>query len=159
MDVVIRAAVDRDYEALCEIIDEVDQLHRERLPTRFQVADGPVRTRDFILNAIHAADVGLFVAQSGKSLAGFVHVVVRDTPEIPILVQRSYAVVDSLAVREDHRRGGIGRALMDKAEAWARAEGATSIELNVYAFNKPAIAFYRSLGYEVLSQRMTKRLE
>jgi ribosomal protein S18 acetylase RimI-like enzyme len=47
---------------------------------------------------------------------------------------------------------------MERAEEWARAKGATSIELNVYAFNEIAQRFYRELGYEILSHRMTKAL-
>jgi GNAT superfamily N-acetyltransferase len=137
MALVIRETVRRDYKALCELIDQVDELHRNRLSDRFKAVEGPVRTRDFVLNAIHASDVGLFVAEMGKSLAGFVHVVIRDTPQIPIFVERRYAIIDSLAVRQEHRRSGIGRALMDEAETWAKAKGASSIELNVYASTNP----------------------
>ncbi len=159
MVIVIREAVARDYEALCEIIDHVDQLHRDKLPGRFKATEGAVRSWDFILSAISAPDIGLFVAEIGNALAGFVHVIVRDTPEIPIFVRRRYAIVDGLAVRQEHRRSGIGRALMDRARAWAKAKGATSIELNVYAFNEPAQSFYRKLGYEILSHRMSKPLD
>jgi ribosomal protein S18 acetylase RimI-like enzyme len=158
MAIVIREATEGDYEALCTVIDQVDQLHRDNLPQRFNVASGPVRTRQFILNAVNAPDIGLFVADVERTLAGFIQVIVRDVPDTPILVPRRYAVVDNLAVTEEYRRSGIGRALMETAEAWAKAKGATSIELNVYAFNQTAERFYRELGYEILSHRMTKSL-
>ena len=158
MAAAIREATEEDYEELCEIIGQVDGLHQGRLPQRFKVAAGPVRTWKFVLNAIRDPNVGLFVAESECRLAGFIHVIVRDTPDIPILVSRRYAVVDSLAVREGMRRDGIGRALMQRAHAWAQERGATSLELNVYAFNRPALAFYRELGYEIVSHRMSKSL-
>lgn len=158
MDIAIRKATERDYEALCTIIEQVDSIHRDALPERFKGPDGPSREREYVLNAIRSSDVDIFVAQTESRLAGFVHIVIKTVPDIPILVPRRYAVVENLAVREEHRRSGIGLALMERAEDWARANGATSIELNVYAFNKVAQRFYRELGYEILSHRMTKAL-
>jgi len=48
---------------------------------------------------------------------------------------------------------------MDTVHKWAIAKGATAIELNVYEFNKTAIAFYEALDYETLSRRMSKVLD
>lgn len=158
MDIAIREAKEQDYESLCGIIDQVDSIHEGALPERFKGSGGRPREREYIVNAIRSAAVGLFVAQKESDLVGLVHVVIRDVPDIAILVPRRYAVVDNLAVREDQRRGGVGLALMERAEEWARTKGATSIELNVYAFNKVAQRFYRELGYEILSHRMTKTL-
>jgi ribosomal protein S18 acetylase RimI-like enzyme len=33
------------------------------------------------------------------------------------------------------------------------------MELNVYDFNRPAMAFYETLGYEILSHRLIKPLD
>jgi ribosomal protein S18 acetylase RimI-like enzyme len=158
MDIAIREATERDYEALCAIIEQVDSIHQDALPKRFKDSNGPPREREYILNAIRSPDVDIFVAETESGLVGFVHVMIRNVPDIPILVPRRHAVVENLAVREEHRRIGIGLALMERAEDWARAKGATSIELNVYAFNDVAQRFYRKLGYETLSCRMTKPL-
>lgn len=159
MNVTIREATAQDYDPLCAIIDEVDDLHRRNLPQRFQPpAAGSVRSRHFIVSAIEDPETGLFVAEVEDRLAGMVHVIVRETPDIPIMVPRRYACVDSLAVSEPFRRMGIGRALMEKARAWARAQGASSIELNVYAFNRTALAFYRALGYEFISHYLGQPL-
>jgi ribosomal protein S18 acetylase RimI-like enzyme len=159
MEITIRPAVEGDYDGLCELIDRVDELHRDNLPRRFRASEGPARSRSFILKAIDASDTGLFVAEFKESLAGFIRVIVRDTPPVTIFVPRRYAVVDNLAVRDSFRRSGIGRALMERAETWAKGKGATSIELNVYAFNRPAMSFYQRLEYHTLSHRLTKRLE
>ena len=47
---------------------------------------------------------------------------------------------------------------MDKMQEWATTKGATSIELNVYEFNKTAISFYERLGYQTLSRKMSKEI-
>lgn len=57
--------------------------------------------------------------------------------------------VISIAVLPDHRRRGIGRALMAKAEEVARARGATTVSLEVSVNNEGAIRFYEELGYGV----------
>jgi ribosomal protein S18 acetylase RimI-like enzyme len=158
MNVPIRAAVAQDYEDLCALIDQGDALHRDNLPDIFREAAGPIRDRDYIAGLLADDSVGLFVAGRPGELAGFIHVVVRDSPPLPILVPRRYAVIDNIAVRAGGRRQGIGTALMDHAQRWALAKGATTIELNVYAFNGAAIAFYLAQGYGVVSQRMSRPL-
>ena len=159
MEVRVRKATDADYEALCELFDEVDALHRDYLPDIFQKPEGPVRQRDYYRELIGDEDVGLFVAEAGENIIGFVHAAVRDAPAIPVFVPRRYAIVDSIAVKSGFRNRGIGQRLMSVVHEWAIAKDATSIELNVYEFNETAIAFYHRLGYETLSRRMRKSLK
>ena len=159
MEILIREAVARDYKNLNTLIDAVDRLHRDNLPQKFQESDGSVRDRNFILDLITDESVGLFVAEREAQLVGLVHIVIRDTPDIPILVPRRYAVIDNLVVKEGFQRVGIGRALMDKAHNWAIAKGAKLVELNVYDFNEAALAFYERLGYKTYSRQMSKPLK
>jgi len=174
MRIAIRAATKRDLDALNQIIGHVDALHREHLPHIFQQPDGPPRDREYMLGVIADESHSLFVAEAEEpvqshakgpvlshaegAILGFVQLAIRDAPPIPILVPRRVAVVENLAVREDVRRAGIGRALMRRAQRWAEELGAAEIELNVYEFNQAAIDFYHSLGYATSSRRMGKRL-
>jgi len=140
------------------LFDEADAPHRENLPRVFRRPRGAVRDIDYVLGLIANEAVGFFVAQVGDRLVGLICVMIKESPEIPILVPRRYAVVDSVVVKEEFRRAGIGRALMEKAHEWAVAEGTDSIELNVWEFNRDAIEFYKALGYETASRRMSKWL-
>jgi GNAT superfamily N-acetyltransferase len=158
MKLSIREAVASDYDDLCALFDEGDALHRENLPRIFQKPRGAVRDRDYVLGLLADEAVGFFIAQVGDRLVGLICVMVRESPEVPIFVRRRYTVVNDVVVKEEFRRTGIGRALMEKAHEWAVAEGADSIELNVWEFNRGAIDFYQTLGYETASRKMTKRL-
>ena len=64
-----------------------------------------------------------------------------------------------IAVHEAFRGRGIGRATMALAEEFARSQGATMMQLNVFAYNEPAIGLYGSMGYTVTSMHMQKPLE
>jgi len=57
-----------------------------------------------------------------------------------------------LWVRDDQRRTGLGRALMARFEAAARARGCTLVYLETWSFQAPG--FYEKLGYRpVLATR------
>jgi len=60
------------------------------------------------------------------------------------LVRGANLHVDDLVVRDDVRTQGIGRALMDYAEADARARGMAAVFLDA---RREAIPFYETLGY------------
>ncbi len=158
METSVRKATASDYGALCELFDEIDALHRDHLPRIFQLPKGAAREEDYYLALIADENVAVLIAEAGGTLLGFVHAIVREPPAIPILVARRYAVVDGILVKSGFQNQGIGRRLMDEAQAWAIAKGATSVELNVYEFNTTAISFYEGLGYRTLSRKMSKEL-
>lgn len=56
--------------------------------------------------------------------------------------------VDSVAVRPEYRRQGMGRRMMDEVRDAAAGHGAQCIKLHVRASNERAIDFYIALGYE-----------
>ncbi|MFT2210524.1 GNAT family N-acetyltransferase [Rhizobium giardinii] len=63
--------------------------------------------------------------------------------------RRHHAAVLGMSVHDDHRRQGIGKALMleliDAADKWLNI---MRIELTVFTDNKPAIALYEAFGFE-----------
>ena len=62
-----------------------------------------------------------------------------------------------LAVREDARGRGLGRAMMAAAEAWLRDRGAVKVQLMVRESNAAVIGFYEALGYEDADVRVLGR--
>lgn len=88
------------------------------------------------------ADHAVLVAEQGGLLVGLVHVFARPALEKPV-----EAVIQSLVVDTRARGAGIGRALMDRAEAWARARGLASVALHTTLTRADARAFYARLGY------------
>jgi GNAT superfamily N-acetyltransferase len=54
--------------------------------------------------------------------------------------------LEDLYVRPEHRRGGLGRALLETLARVAVERGYGRLEWAVLDWNEPAIAFYQSIG-------------
>jgi ribosomal protein S18 acetylase RimI-like enzyme len=69
-----------------------------------------------------------------------------------------HAYILLLYVQPQHRRRGIGSALLRQAEGWAIARGDRQIGLQVFCQNQAAIYLYKKMGYETQSLWMNKAL-
>jgi len=83
-----------------------------------------------------------------------VHFVLYDDNQNPIGAGRyrsfdEYGKVERICILKDSRKGGAGKAVMNKIEEYAKSKGAPALKLNAQT---QAIPFYSKLGYEVLSQ-------
>jgi ribosomal protein S18 acetylase RimI-like enzyme len=159
MEFQIREATADDYDGLCELYAEADDLHVRALPQRFQHPEGAPRAREHIQEQLDDENSGYFVAEGEGRILGLVDVRFRTSPDFPVLVPRRFGVIDTLIVRKTAHRLGVGSALVRRAHQWARERGATQMELTVYEFNAGAIRFYESQGYESESRKMWRRIE
>ncbi|MEO0397176.1 MAG: GNAT family N-acetyltransferase [Cyanobacteria bacterium P01_A01_bin.137] len=65
------------------------------------------------------------------------------------------AYVYLVYVALEHRRQGLGCALMAHAKVWAQAQGYQQISLQVFTNNVAALKLYDSLGYQPKAAWMT----
>ena len=150
----IRLASETDYGALGPVFAEAERYHREALPHIFRAPEGQFPPPSLFRQWVSEAGSAVFVADDDGDLVGFVTVRKDGAPNEGILQPRNFAVVDTLAVRSDQRRRGIGRSLMEAVHGWARERRLGHVSLNVWEFNEPAIDFYRTLGYQTVSRQM-----
>ncbi|MCX5734802.1 MAG: GNAT family acetyltransferase [candidate division NC10 bacterium] len=57
--------------------------------------------------------------------------------------------INYLAVSPRHQRAGIGRRMMEEAEALLRAAGCPKINLQVRSTNAAVIEFYKRIGFKI----------
>ena len=97
------------------------------------------------------------VEEDGR-VVGFVAVQAAVPQEEPDEAPGCYALLSDLVVLPEARRSGLGRALLDRAEAYARAEGAHVLSLSVLARNAGARSLYAAAGCRVRFVQLEKRL-
>ena len=99
-------------------------------------------------------DLASWVAESDGVLLGFVGACTAPAFELNGLYGRILAlVVDPTA-----QGLGVGRALVEVAEAWMAARGARDVFVHSGNHRTEAHAFYRRMGYESTGLRFRKRL-
>jgi GNAT superfamily N-acetyltransferase len=81
------------------------------------------------------------VMEEGR-VAGWTHVCLVDGLETPRFAEIRALVVDAAA-----RRSGAGRALVDEAKRWARAQGVATLRVRSNVTRKDAHRFYPALGF------------
>ena len=151
----IRRATDADAAAVDELWAAGDRHHARALPRRFREAP---RSATSLVIELADPNVALFLAEQDGNIVGAIRVVLRTANPYPNLVSRTFGEINSVVVRETHRGRGIGTALIEVAHEWTLERGADEIELNVWEFNREAIALYKRLGYAKISCRMSKHL-
>ena len=67
--------------------------------------------------------------------------------------------LEDLYVPPEHRRGGIGRALLKRVAAIALERGCTRLERTVLHWNEPALDFYAQLSARRLQEWVLHRLD
>jgi GNAT superfamily N-acetyltransferase len=85
------------------------------------------------------------VAELSGQVVGWIHVALYFTLESGAAVE-----IRGLVVDEEHRGRGIGRALLRRAEEWARERGARVMRLRSNVIRDGAHAFYLHLGYTIV---------
>jgi ribosomal protein S18 acetylase RimI-like enzyme len=154
--VLVRTAAPADLPAIVPIWREVDRLHREALPERFCEPEGDWPDLAELEALAEGRGGTILVADAEGAAAGFVVLLIGERPDHPVWRRRRFVEVNAMGVAVAARRNGVGRALLEAAAAWAAAMGADELELNVYAFNAEARAFYEAMGFAPLMQRMAR---
>jgi ribosomal-protein-alanine N-acetyltransferase len=139
--IYLRQAVVEDAAAILEIERSCEEAPHWNEGVWAQVFSQPVL--EGVMPSIHQPQRMCFVAEQSGEMAGFV--VIRSLAVAGI--GGGLAEMESLAVREDARRRGVGRSLCLQAVLWAQTMGAASMQLEVRSASMAAMALYRSLGF------------
>lgn len=97
-----------------------------------------------------------WVAQSGSDLVGIIAIHYYDL----FHVNEKYARIVSLVTRDNYRRQGIGRKLLELAEQDARSLECTALEVtsNLRRFKYGTYEFYDNMGYKDHGHPQTRYL-
>jgi GNAT superfamily N-acetyltransferase len=148
----VRPTVDSDRAGILEL---GPRLAEGVAPWRDQ-AEALLAGRRWLEESLAAAAVGdgaVLVAADEQGIAGVISI----RPSTHFTGERD-GYIGELVVADRASRRGIGRALVDAADAWARDHGLRNLTLNTGAFNEAARAFYATLGFAEEEVRLTRPL-
>jgi ribosomal protein S18 acetylase RimI-like enzyme len=152
-------ALPSDYAAIRELMREEDSLHAGARADVFVYPVVRTLSTEHLDGLRTSSDAALWVAEADGGVVGLAIVVARArNPELQLFREPRFVTLQDLVVASEHRRQGIGTALVRRAEAWAVEQGFKCLELSVWEFNRSAIEFYRSLGYDTDHRRMSREL-
>jgi ribosomal protein S18 acetylase RimI-like enzyme len=89
------------------------------------------------------ADEALFIAELDGQPAGCAYLVTL----VDFFTERPHAHLSVLAVTAEAEGKGVGSALLDHCQAWARQRGSDHLTLNALVSNARARAFYERRGF------------
>jgi ribosomal protein S18 acetylase RimI-like enzyme len=116
----------------------------------YQTAQGAEKTmRRFMADVANSGYSFLFVVAAGDRTVGFISGELRQGS--PTFLPKTWASVDDVFVEPEYRNRGMGRALLQSVQSWARERGADGISLQVAAANSRGRKFYKDLGFREVS--------
>ncbi len=98
----------------------------------------------------------VLLARNGDEAVGFLN---GRLVENPFWFEERYGYIENAFVRSEQRGGGVGRKLLDAAEAWAVSHGVEQLQLTVLAANELGVAVWTQTGFVPQNIRMAKNLK
>jgi GNAT superfamily N-acetyltransferase len=148
-DLQIRPATEGDVQLLFDLIVELATY--EKLADQMR-GDAEVLRRSLFEEK--AAEALLLETPDGELVGYAIFFTTFSTFEC-----RSGIWLEDVYVRPEHRRGGIGRAVMEHLAQLAQERGHVRLEWVALDWNEPALNFYEKLGARRLDDWVIHRLE
>jgi len=149
---------DADLAALRACVIELQDFEAglyKRLPPGTEVVDNCV---DHMFEQCEKCNGKIMIAEVNGEVGGFVTVLCTVRSEEPDDGDLMYGLISDLAVLEKHRSRGIGRQLLEAAEAFARSRDVAWLRIGVLAGNGVAESIYESMGFSPWYIECEKRL-
>lgn len=145
MSITVRPAHSGDENTIAAQLVRIHDLHAQGRPDLFGGGSAKLDASS-LLPLFDDPEHLCLVAEVAGQAAGYL-LAVRKHSQNLTLSDFSTLYIDDLFVEESFRHRGIATALMQKAEEFARTAGCYNLTLNVWQFNKGAMALYDRLGF------------
>lgn len=150
MNIQIRLAEKKDYEAVISIMAQVQDMHVEWRPDIYKHNDNLI-PQDVFEKMIE--NDTFYVAENENTVVGVLEITYRHV-ESPSHVTRDVIFVDSMAIDEKYRGMGIGHRMFDFLKRIKVEKNLDGIELQVNARNSAAYEMYQKYGFTEKSINM-----
>lgn len=157
MEIRVRPATERDIEAVNRLRRQVNDVHVQGRPDFFRPGFCQA-LQNRLAEQMKKPGSGVLVAEADGKVAGFAMVNLIVRPQSPYSRPRAFYHVEEFGVDAVYRRQGVATALMEYMKQDALNRGFSRIELDMWAFNTGALAFYEAVGFETYRRYMELKL-
>jgi len=141
----IRRARATDIPGLLSLLLQVGQLHYQGRPDIFR-DNAQKYDAQQLRQLLTDPDRPILVAAEENRVLGYAFCVRKEITGHSVLKDDRCLYIDDLCVDAACRGQSIGTQLYHAAQTLAKEMGLRRINLNVWAFNQPALAFYEKCG-------------
>lgn len=153
----IRKAQEKDFGAIIDILTMVNSLHNSLRPDIFKQGGAKYGEQE-LSKIIDDEQARIFVAEKDGILLGYIILFIKESEGTSTRYESKTCYIDDIGVLPAYQGEGVATALFEHAENFAREEGCSSITLNAYEGNDPAMKFYKKMGMKVLYREFMKNL-
>ena len=153
----VRFAEADDLERVNELRKQVNDLHVSGRPDIFK-AGFSKELREHVYEIFADPCQKIVVGEKDGILCAFAVLNHITRPENPFMFERDYLDIDEFGVDEAFRRQGAATEMIAWIRGYAKAEGFEKLELNMWEFNRGALAFYEAAGFETYRRYMEMKL-
>ena len=149
----IRFAKENELGRVNELRRQVNDLHVAGRPDLFRPGFSR-ELQDFLRVIWNDSEKEIVVAEREGAVCGYAVLHLVHRPENPSKLARDFLDVDEFGVDEAFRRQGVATAMIDFIRAFAKEKGLRRIELNMWEFDRDALAFYEAVGFSTYRRYM-----
>ncbi len=149
----IRFAREEDLERVNVLRRQVNDLHVAGKPEVFKPGFGD-ELRDYVYTIFQDPEQKIVVAAENGMICGFAVLHHINRPENPYMYERDFLDIDEFCVDETCRRRGVASAMIRFIVDYAKEQEYHRIELNMWEFNRDALAFYEAAGFTTFRRYM-----
>ena len=153
----VRFAQENELDRVNELRRQVNDLHAAGKPDVFR-PEFSRELQDFIRIIWNDPEKEIVVVEQAGTVCGYAVLHQIHKPKSPSKLARDYLDIDEFGVDEACRRQGAATAMIDFIRAYAKEKGLYRIELNMWEFNKDALAFYEAVGFATYRRYMEMKL-
>ena len=153
----IRRAVNKDVDALSELLRQVQQLHADGRPDIFKGGTNKY-SKDDVLKILQDDATPVYVYEQDGLVVGYAFCAIKEQKDSANLRAIKNFYIEDLCVDQNFRGRGIGKKLYEFCVALAKELNCYHLTLNVWHLNESAVKFYQKLGMNPLKTTMEQIL-